>query len=432
MLSERVTQLLTAYVDGELAPAERREADRVLRESEEARRLLRELQEDSEALRSLPRVSVSENFAEGVVRTASERGFEPARPRPAPALRWALPGMAAAAAVLLAAGLTVRFWSEPRPLADRVGLNSAHPPERATDERIAKSSDAPASGVGNNRIDTRLADADKTLQKQVAAAAPAPPAAVGRAGGGPPDLAKKDASVPALKAAGPADAESAGLQLALDDIAAADGRQRVVAALRRQGGGRVELVSAEHARVFENLRAALTRQGFVVGAPAEVGRATLAPQAGYVVFTESMTVDEVTATLTGLVGAERAQSQAGPVAGGPNRLTLTPLSPAAVDQLRAASVAEEVRPHLRHAKSARDVDQEGRSAQEPRVGGAGASPVAAPTRRRAVVLPGAPAGNAAARVQQADRKERPAGQGIAVLWIVRAVAPPTAPPQQGK
>jgi hypothetical protein len=101
MLPERLTRLLTAYVDGELRTHQRKAVMKLLRRSSQARKLLRQLQADAHALRSLPCFSLGRDLSEPILqringqprRTASSRG--PAIPS------W----YGLAAAVLLAVGL---------------------------------------------------------------------------------------------------------------------------------------------------------------------------------------------------------------------------------------------------------------------------------------------------------------------------------------
>lgn len=435
MLSERVTQLLTGYVDGGLAPAERREADRVLRESEEARRLLRELQADAQALRSLSHIGPGDDFAERVLRAASEQRARPLPSRTPSAGRWALPG-AAAAALLLAAGLSVRFWPDRgqkpdgAPVAEQL-VGATRLEERAEPRIAMGPPQTPAAKeIATNSPGFQLDATDKTSSSLTSKTAPAPPADARPTDGKRQDLGKKDGE--ALPPTTPASArDPAALQLALADLAGADGRARLVTALRRQGGGCVELCSGEHTRVFEQLRVALTARGFEVGATGHARRAALRPQAGYVIYTESVTAEEVTAILTRLGVADRAQSQTSQGADAPGRLTLTALSPAARAQLRAVASQDEVRPHARRASPARDVDQEDRPADEARAsgragGGAERLPMAAPFRRRAVVLPGTPAEAASAPTRIATpeaEKQQAAGQPLPVLWVVRGSGP---------
>jgi hypothetical protein len=63
MLPPHLTELLTAYVDGETTPRQQKAVTRLLRRSAEARRLLEQLESDSSELRRLPRARCQRDFA---------------------------------------------------------------------------------------------------------------------------------------------------------------------------------------------------------------------------------------------------------------------------------------------------------------------------------------------------------------------------------
>jgi hypothetical protein len=83
MLSERVQALLTAAVDGELTPGQRRGVHRLLMRSKSARRLYHRLKADAAALRALPRVAAPADLAERVLLAIAANG---AAPRPTAAV----------------------------------------------------------------------------------------------------------------------------------------------------------------------------------------------------------------------------------------------------------------------------------------------------------------------------------------------------------
>ena len=64
--AEQLEQL-TAYLDGELAPAQRAEVDRLLAEDPDARALFDELRQTSRLVSALPRASAPEGLADAVV-----------------------------------------------------------------------------------------------------------------------------------------------------------------------------------------------------------------------------------------------------------------------------------------------------------------------------------------------------------------------------
>src|SRR5262249_62027810 len=69
--------LLTAAVDGELTPAERKAAERLLRDSESARVLFAKLKHDAARVRNLPRVPAPPDLADGVMGMIRERALSP-------------------------------------------------------------------------------------------------------------------------------------------------------------------------------------------------------------------------------------------------------------------------------------------------------------------------------------------------------------------
>lgn len=76
MLSERITQLISAYVDGELSARERRAVSRLLRKSPEARLLLHQMKQDSMILRKLPRRKTQLDLSGSVMGTISLRNIQ--------------------------------------------------------------------------------------------------------------------------------------------------------------------------------------------------------------------------------------------------------------------------------------------------------------------------------------------------------------------
>jgi len=121
MKTVSLRELLTAAVDGELTPAERKAVDRALRDSEAARALLAKLQSDKARVKSLPRVPAPIDLAENVLSMIQDRAMTPtplppAR-RPARKFNWALLpvwvniGTAAAILVIVSLGSYSYFAS---------------------------------------------------------------------------------------------------------------------------------------------------------------------------------------------------------------------------------------------------------------------------------------------------------------------------------
>jgi anti-sigma factor RsiW len=84
MLPERYRQLLTAFVDGELNPRQRRALNKLLRRSAEARALLEKLQADSQELRALAPAPLPQDLSDSVLTLIAQRRIPPPKPRVAP------------------------------------------------------------------------------------------------------------------------------------------------------------------------------------------------------------------------------------------------------------------------------------------------------------------------------------------------------------
>ncbi|HEV3119752.1 MAG TPA: hypothetical protein VGY58_22020, partial [Gemmataceae bacterium] len=112
MLSERLLQLLTAYVDGEVSAHQRKVVLRQLRSSAEARTLLKKLQEDAARLQHLPAQVVGQDLSQKVLARIGDQVVRPIRVC-APQVPSAVPrgfGLATAAAVLLAVGFGSYYY----------------------------------------------------------------------------------------------------------------------------------------------------------------------------------------------------------------------------------------------------------------------------------------------------------------------------------
>ena len=112
MLSERLLQLLTAYVDGEVSAHQRKVVLRHLRNSPEARGLLKKLQDDAARLQQLPVQVMGQDLSQKVLARIAEQVVRPIRVS-APQVPSPVPrgfGLATAAAVLLAVGFGSYYY----------------------------------------------------------------------------------------------------------------------------------------------------------------------------------------------------------------------------------------------------------------------------------------------------------------------------------
>lgn len=139
MLPERVTSLLTAYIDGELSSRKRRAVDRLLRKSPEARNLLSSMQQDSMILRHLPRKKMRADLSKTVLTTLDLRGIKLPPPMPLPGqaprtARW--PKVIGAVLLLLAIGVgSYFFFAATAPPTQRKAPPSTAPAELSTPDK---------------------------------------------------------------------------------------------------------------------------------------------------------------------------------------------------------------------------------------------------------------------------------------------------------
>jgi len=112
MLPDQVTELLTAFVDGELSQRQRKAALRLLQRSSEAREFLRQLQENAHKVKQLPRRKVEPSLVDEILRAIAEQKVQPKQPSLKPGRRrhW-MPYVAASlAASLLIAVIGVTYY----------------------------------------------------------------------------------------------------------------------------------------------------------------------------------------------------------------------------------------------------------------------------------------------------------------------------------
>lgn len=107
-MKEAWQRLLTGLIDGELAPADRQLAEKLLRQSAEARRFHAALKRESDLLKKLPTLKAPIDLSAAVV--AKAKAYGPVRPATLPFWRTALPYAAAAAGLLIVVTLSWFIW----------------------------------------------------------------------------------------------------------------------------------------------------------------------------------------------------------------------------------------------------------------------------------------------------------------------------------
>jgi hypothetical protein len=322
MLPDRDRQLLTAYVDGELTPRQRRHAERLLRQSEEARGLLRRLEEDARALRALPPVRPAADLSEAVLRGIAERRLAPARRRvlrPVPAYpEWA--GLAAAAAVLLVLGLAsylyfARAFQREAPLAEnRPGTSQPAPEVKPADadavarraEGTPPSKDEGAKGPPKPAPPPSavVKGPDKKDQPRPAPQpAPEPPK---------PDAVLTDRNMEMFKL----DEVRVSLPVTLSvrDLEKDAARRKLLEELDKDSAFRLELPCGDGTRAFERFQAVCKARhiGLHIEGAAQVRIKKAQWRTNYVVYLEGLTAQEWSALLRQLAQEDARASKRPP------------------------------------------------------------------------------------------------------------------------
>lgn len=106
-MTERESQLLSAFLDGECSPAEVARAEELLARSDEARLLLQQLRQQQRLLRTLEPLPASEDWSRIVIKRLRRRKQKAQGRQQAQTYRWL---WRAAAAVLLAGTATMVAW----------------------------------------------------------------------------------------------------------------------------------------------------------------------------------------------------------------------------------------------------------------------------------------------------------------------------------
>lgn len=303
MLSDRSRELLTAFVDGELTPRQRTQAEQLLRESAEARELLRRLQDDAARLTGLNPPALEQDLSAIVVDAIRERRLQPGRRRnflhrptefPTRAL------LAAAASVLLLVAMSAYLFivvptlqpdvrREPvafeQPKADPVAKVADH--NDGGDEQPPALPTAPeAPRVAENAADERPFVGPPAPEREPGPVTPRaePPVYVDRM----TELfrpGRVEVTLPVI--------------LSLHDLAEEAGRKRLLAEFRKDSSFRIELPCRNATRAFDRVQSALRTHdvGLIVDQDARVRLQQPLWKTNYLVFAEDVTPEDLAAVL---------------------------------------------------------------------------------------------------------------------------------------
>jgi hypothetical protein len=308
-------ELLTAAIDGELTPVERKTARRMLRESEAARVLYAQLKADAGRVKKLPRVPAPAELADNVMTVINDRAI---RPTPLPPSRnrahrfnWGrLPiwsNIAAAAGVLVAItlGSYLYFTASDRYYASLNQRTTASlPPVKASDE---------GAGPANAERGPEPRDHRPDFGTEVAQANPSQEPEIGPS----PHLAKVDIDtapprdMPEIEPFNPEKIRLSYLARMEDLPADADARKKLAIEMKKDELIRLDLFCESPGKAYDHVVAALKGRGITTVTDRHAHeRLTKNLPTELMIFTEAMTPDEVAQLMTAL-GAEDRKSGGG-------------------------------------------------------------------------------------------------------------------------
>lgn len=341
MLTERYSQLITAYVDGELPSRQRRLAERLLQRSPEARRLCERLRADAECLRQLPTPMIPRDLSASLVsaivkRGLSPRGVAPVRSRPQ-VPTWA--GLAAAAAVIFVVGYSSYSYFASS-LRGRSGQ--------------ALVQQTPMTADATPRAGDHIPDPGGAGQSARSGLHPIPVPRIDPGQGSP----EKDPLVegpkapnvpvdpefelgPPMESAGPVLTDrgveqfqikvvelAPALILPVGDLDADSGRQKLVTELGKSDSFRIELPTTDATRSMERLLGACKPAGIqtIIDQLAQGRLKTGQWKTNYVLFSQTLTTDELVRLLQVLAQADKLAMAKKPSDGLLDRMVVTSMT----------------------------------------------------------------------------------------------------------
>jgi hypothetical protein len=302
MLPDRISRLLSAYVDDELGARQREAVERLLGKSPEARTLLERLRSDADRVRNLPRAVLDGDFARRLVRQIDEAAARPAEPVPA-VVRFRWPAWvsvaSAAAAVLVAVGLGTALYfgalsknnAQPHPFGGGDPLvqrqpEKPEPPDLA--RAVPKHEPVPAPVVEAPKT-SRPPEPRDTRPKMEVAKTTTPPSPPLVAPPAPPMESFRTPEIPV------------SLFVKLRELDQQKVRDGLLKELREGETYRVELRCAGNAVAMERLQAVLAGQGIRLSFDSlALSSLTLALRTDFALYAENVTPTDVLEVLARL------------------------------------------------------------------------------------------------------------------------------------
>ncbi|HLN31486.1 MAG TPA: hypothetical protein VK395_27340 [Gemmataceae bacterium] len=344
MLPDRLSRMLTAYVDGELNDDQRKVVLRLVRRSSEARDLLRRLQSDADCLRQLPRPVLGCDVSAQVLRILDGQKTNPTASKSvAPKARVPVVlGLAAAAAVLFVLGAGVYFVAmglkePPSQLAVQTGdlIASTDTPE-LDDPELPPTLETKRGGLSEQAglgasVQPELLQHSKS-PRVIAEEKPAPlPELLGAPQKDENSGVSKENSL-GFPARPPVDFRSPAVHLTLNrlvrDLDLEKRRQEIEDELRKGEARRLDLTCKETAVGMERLQAAFKAQGIrLIVDPGAQAHINLRLKTDYALYVDSLSPRELLAILGDLRNEDRKAESKRRDSGQFERLVLNVMTP---------------------------------------------------------------------------------------------------------
>jgi hypothetical protein len=317
MLPDRIGEVLTAFVDGELSPRRRKAVERLLERSAEARALCAQLQQTAALVRRLPPRTAGRDLSGPVLSTIAERRLHPAR-RARLARQPVFPawvGLATAAAVLFIVTVSSFLYFSATPEPDARGRDVARGKQTAKSTNgqvgdhpsVAADEHPRTTPVPNPHGDSLTPQPEKVVQQKPRKPGPKPPAVP------PPDdaLTSPQNPDPKLEVFEAIKLHSA-LKVPLHSLNEPRSRRRLRDTLKTAAAYRVELTCLPNGGAFKSVKRLLEGQGvrLLVDHLAKVRLKDHSLRTDYVLYCECLTAEELARFVEQLAVRDvRAESQ---------------------------------------------------------------------------------------------------------------------------
>jgi len=304
MLSETIRELLSAAIDGELTPSEKKSVRRVLRESAEARAYYSQLKTDSGEIAALPPLRSPFDFSKAILGTIADSGLRPIPPPPVrirafrpsfdkPAF-WA--GLTGIATVLMVVVSASYFF-----FAVNLPSNTRSPSvENRKPSPLVRKAIPPIEATGSPVVEETSEEPGAIARADVESVEmPPAPRVV--------DRTTNVLATPFLPTAEPLEPARIRLSLILSlrDLDQAYPRNRLRQELTRDEVVRVDLFCRDLYKANEAVQSALRAKTHSLQVEPTVAERSIKKNGELVIYSESMNADEIFALLDGLGEEER-------------------------------------------------------------------------------------------------------------------------------